>query len=118
MKKIEGYFANTAKANEVIENLKKDGIDARLTNISSSAATTSAFALEAGDDSYSGNTAPLSTDDPINSNIGTFKGLPDCTCKIVIETTQKDIDKVKTLISQSGGKLTNSNLTAPDRKMM
>jgi hypothetical protein len=128
--KIEGFFKNIKRANKVVEELKKEGFSNAAVDINDhftdrnvetnlpgtvSAPSLSGLVLKSGDYAVERAKAPLTAASPMVSGMGGFEEIADVNYKIVVEADEKDIDKVKQIISKLGGNLDSPNINIPKR---
>lgn len=126
--KIEGYFSNIKKANEVVSKLNSEGVKGAFVDINEhmnnaysqegfvgSRDQTSLSGAVLGETNISGErvTSPLAAASPMVSGMGGFEEVADINCKVVVEVNDENVESVKSLISSMGGTTDDPNVRIP-----
>ncbi|AOY77601.1 hypothetical protein [Clostridium formicaceticum] len=123
--RIEGFFDNFKKTNEVIDALKAAGFktafldlkDERIgernliTNLpgTETSPSLSNLVLESGNRGADVEQSPLAAANPMVSGMAGFEEIADYSHKVVVEANAKDVDRAKDIISKMGGELNSSS---------
>lgn len=122
--KIEAFFKGIKNANEVVQKLKNQGINAyvdindhfqlnRNTEGSNgellSSPTNSDLVLNAGAPDGERDKSPMLAASPMVSGMGGFEEIADVNYKIIIDTDSKNKEKVEGAIKALGGSMRSPN---------
>ena len=127
--KIEGFFSNFKQANDIIEELKKNGFDnafadlnehtVRDRNVQTNLPRTetspslSGLVLESDDHVVDRSKAPLTAASPMVNGFGRFDEIADYNCKVVVEADNGKEEKVKDIIKKMDGEIESPNVRIP-----
>jgi hypothetical protein len=128
--KIEGFYSSFKAANETLKVLKGDGFNNAFVDINdhynamnietnnvgtNDAPSLSELVLKSGNASVNTSIGPLAAASPMVSGMGGFEEIADVNCKVIVDVDEKDMQRVKGIMSNMGATLDNPNITIPKR---
>ena len=129
--KVEGFFSGIKNANEAVEKLKVEGFqnsrvdlnDHYIGNMGHSprvagaenGANLSSLVLDTENFRSDENASAMKAASPMVSGMGGFEEIADINYKVIVETEDKNLEKVKNIIKNIGGDLQNRNVNIPHR---
>lgn len=128
--KIEGYFSGIKAANEAVEALKKVGIKDAVADINdhytgvnnpgknnpgtdSGSGSLSSYVLRSDDYSSDPRLGPMVAASPMVSGMGRFEEIADVNYRVIVNTDDRNGEKVKQMINKMGGDLRDPNFKMP-----
>ncbi|MGI6684161.1 MAG: hypothetical protein ACOX47_01360 [Bacillota bacterium] len=127
--KTQGFFRTYGEANRALEKLKNAGfnqafvdindsdfdfnVETNLAGTESSNNSLSALVLKSGDSVTGRWKAPLTAASPMVSGMGDFEEIYDSNYKLVVETEEENVPRVKEIIRNKGGDLENPRVGIP-----
>ena len=126
--KIEGYFSNIKRANEVLAKLKSEGFKGAFVDMnehindvyserglvgSKEISSLSEAVLGKSSNSGEGGSSPLAAASPMVSGMGSFEEVADINCKVVVNVNDENIENAKTIITSMDGTIDDPNIKIP-----
>jgi hypothetical protein len=128
--KVEAYFRSFKAANETLEVLKGEGFNHAFVDINdhynamnietnnvgtNAAPSLSDLVLKSGNTAVGASVAPLTAASPMVSGMGGFEEIADVNCKVVVEVDERNLPKIKEIMSKMGADLNSPNVNIPKR---
>lgn len=129
--KVEGFFSGIKNANEAVQKLKEEGFENSKADLNDHYVSTmhhspriagaengsnlSSIVIDTDNFRSDENASALRAASPMVSGMGGFEEIADINYKVIVETEDKSVDRVKDIIKNIGGDLQNRNVTIPDR---
>lgn len=129
--KVQGFFSGIKNANEAVKKLKSEGFEDSKVDLNDhyvsslhrsprvagaeNGSNLSSLVLDA--ENYRSDDSPsaIKAASPMVSGMGSFEEIADINYKVIVQTDDKNVEKVKSIIKNIGGDLQNHNVSVPDR---
>jgi len=128
--KIESYFSGIKAANLAVDSLRKIGIKDAVADLNdhytgnnntwinnpgtaSSSNSLSSYVLTSDDPLDDPSLGPLAAASPMVSGMGGFEEIVDINYRVIVNTEDKNAEKVKQVIAKMGGDLNDPNFKIP-----
>lgn len=128
---VEAYFKSIKRANDTVNRFKVLGFNKVYSDIKDNSSTElNVRTNHAGTESSGSNSglvlksqgyastddpgkSPLEAASPMVSGMGGFEEIADFNCKVVVEVDSNNVNEVKNILSNMGGKLDNPDTNFP-----